>query len=157
MQHLKQALTAHGLSASAIDQLAASEFQNELSVLDEAEFRQMQAYFRDFPVYQFLVPLLTDANSNYWCLYVGGPLKNMLCYVSHEEVGLAPRFRNLASFLAAARAPAARDELGAIPAALFDFPSRQVSPAYAQDQETSRELYTAFEAETEDDERRTQT
>jgi hypothetical protein len=101
MEHLKQALAAHSIPGSAIAQLTTFEPRDGLSGLDELEFKQMQEYFGSFPVYQFLVPLLTDCNSNYWCLYVGGPLKNMICYVSHEEVDLAPRFRSLASFLAA--------------------------------------------------------
>jgi len=63
MEHLKQALTAHGIPRSAIDQLAAFESRDGLSVLDEAAFGQLQEYFRDFPVHQLLVPLLTDGNS----------------------------------------------------------------------------------------------
>lgn len=157
MEQLKQALAAHGIPGSAIAQLAAFETRNGLSVLDEAEFKQMQEYFGSFPIYRFLVPLLADGNSNYWCLYVGGPLKNMICYVSHEEVDLAPRFRSLASFLAASNAQPASDDPGDIAAALFDFPSRQVSPTYAQDREIIRKLHTALAAETADDERRTQT
>ena len=81
----------------------------------------------------------------------------MICYVSHEEVDLAPRFRSLASFLAAISAQPASDDLGDIAAALFDFPSRQVPPTYAQDQEIIRKLHTALAAETAEDERRTQT
>ena len=157
MEHLKQALAAHGIPGSAIAQLAAFESRDGLSGLDEVEFGQMREYFGDFPVYQFLVPLLADGNSNYWCLYVGGPLKDMLCYVSHEEVDLAPRFRSLASFLAALNAQAVRDDPGDFSAALFDFPSRQVPPTYAQDQEIIRKLHAALAAETADDERRTQT
>jgi hypothetical protein len=157
MEHLKQALAAHGIPASVIDQLAAFESRDGLRVLDEVEFGQMQEYLRSFPIYQFLVPFLTDDNSNYWCLYVGGPLKNMTCYLSHEEVDLTPRFRSLASFLAAVNAPAVGDDLGVVADALFDFPSRQVSPTYAQDQEIIRALYTTLGAGTADDERRKQT
>ena len=157
MEHLKQALAAHGIPGSAIAQLAAFESRDGLSGLDEVEFGQMQEYFGSFPVYQFLVPLLADGNSNYWCLYVGGPLKNMICYVSHEEVDLAPRFRSLASFLAALNAQAVSEDPGDIAAALFDFPSRQIPPTYAQDQEIIRKLHTVLAAETADDERRTQT
>ena len=81
----------------------------------------------------------------------------MICYVSHEEVDLAPRFRSLASFLAASNAQPTSDDPGDIAAALSDFPSHQVSPTYAQDQEIIRKLHTALAAETADDERRTQT
>lgn len=157
MEQLKQALAAHGIPSSGIAQLTAFEARNGLSVLDEAEFKQMQEYFDSFPVHQFLVPLLADGNSNYWCLYVGGPLKNMICYVSHEEVDLASRFRSLASFVAASNAQPTGDDPGDIAAALFDFPSRQIPPTYAQDREIIRKLHTALAAETADDEQRTQT
>lgn len=153
MVHLEAVLRRHGIADADVAKLAAFESRNGFSVLSKDEFDEMRKYFGDFPVYQFLVPLLTDNNSNYYCLYVDGPLKNMTCYLNHEELDLAPRFRSLASFLDAVADYPHRFGTDDFEARFFDFPSREVSPNYAQDQEIISVLYQMLAAATDDDQR----
>ncbi len=67
--------------------------------LTENEERQMLDLFSEFNVYQHLFPILTDQNSNYWCIYKSGILKGMVCYLSHDELSLEPKFYNIYQLL----------------------------------------------------------
>lgn len=157
MEHLKEILTRYGITASDIRNLETFASRDGFVLLDEDEFREMQEYFSEFPVYQFLVPFMTDDTAAYWCVYADGPLKNMVCYVSHEELDLAPRFRSLSSFIDAIRNQPQRHGMAELEDRFFDFPSRQESPTSWQDQEIIGALYNALAAATDDDQQRTQT
>lgn len=67
--------------------------------LDVSEFNAMMAHFEAYEVYKNLIPILTDNHSNYWCLYVGGVLKGMVCYLNHAEVSLEPKFKGIYELL----------------------------------------------------------
>jgi hypothetical protein len=157
MSHLKEVLTTGGIASADIDKLEAFESRDGFMVLDKDECEDMREYLRSYPVYQFLVPYTTDGNSNYWCLYVNGPLKNMTCYLSHEEADLSPRFRSLSSFIDAINTHPGSCDMQDFGEDVFDFPSRQVSPSYSQDQEIIGALYHDLTVETDDDQRRAQT
>lgn len=157
MNHLKEVLVKHGIASSAIAKLEAFESRPGFSGLADEEFKEMQAYLGSFPVYQFLVPFLTDDNSNYYCLYVDGPLKGMVCYLNHEELDLAPRFRSLSSFIDILNNHPGSNGLEDFEDRVFDFPSREVSPNYSQDQEIIGALYHALAVAADDDQQRTQT
>lgn len=157
MDHLKEVLIKHGITSSDIAKLEAFESRPGFSELADEEFAEMQAYLGSFPVYQFLVPFLTDDNSNYYCLYVDGPLKGMVCYVDHEELDLAPRFRSLSSFINTLNNHPGSYGLEDFEDRAFDFPSREVSPNYLQDQKIIGALYHALAAAADDDQQRTQT
>ncbi|MBO2011606.1 hypothetical protein [Hymenobacter negativus] len=157
MEHLKAVLTRHNITSSAIDKLEAFAPRDGFVVLAEEEFEELREYLGSFPVYRCLVPFMTDDNSNYWCLYVDGPLKNMVCYLSHEELDLAPRFRSLSSFLDTLHQHPHSNGIEDFEDHFFDFPSRQISPKYLLDREIIGALSTAFTAETDEDQLRTQT
>jgi len=157
MVYLKEVLTRHGIASADIAKLEAFESRDGFIVLDDDEVEEMQEYLASFPVYEFLVPFMTDNNSNYCCLYLDGPLKNMICYLSHEEPDLAPRFRSLSSFVDTITNHAHCYGMADFEDRAFDFPSRQVSPTYLQDRESIGELYKALAAGADDDQRRTQT
>lgn len=70
-----------------------------LKALQAEEFREMLAYMEGIEVYQGIVPLWTDGHSNYIGLYVKGPLKYRVCYISHEETDVSPAFRSVESFV----------------------------------------------------------
>lgn len=153
MVHLEEVLRRHGIADADIALLAAFESRDGFSVLGDDEFDEMREYLGNFPVYQFLVPLLTDNNSNYYCLYVGGPLKNMTCYLNHEELDLAPRFRSLASLLDAVANYPHRFGMDDFEAHFFDFPSREPSPNYEEDQKIISALHHALAAAADEDQR----
>jgi hypothetical protein len=159
MVHLKEALIKYGIASSDIDKLQAFASRDGFIVLDDDEFEDMQEYLGSFPVYQFLVPFMTDNNSNYYCLYVAGPLKNMVCCLSHEELDLAPRFRSLSSFIDTIDNHPHCHGMEDFEDCVFDFPSRQVSSNYLQEKEIIGDLHSELAAGTggDDDQRRTQT
>ena len=156
MSYLRELLTKHGIADSGIDKLEAFESRDGFIILDVIEFQEMQEYFAHFPVYQFLVPFMTDDNSNYWCLYIDGPLKNMICYLSHEELDLAPRFRSLSFFIDALNNHPGSYDMHDFEG-FFDCPSRAVSPSHLPDQEIIGALYNDLAVEADDDQQRTQT
>lgn len=74
--------------------------RNGFNVIQEDEYTSVINYFLDFPICKDLIPVLTDNQSNYWCLYIDGPLINKVCYFDHEEPSLEPTFRTIENFLA---------------------------------------------------------
>lgn len=154
--YIREEFTKYGIDKAIIDKLESFESRDGFAMLDEEDFEKMQDYLKEFPVYQYLVPVLTDGNSNYWCLYVDGPLKNMVCHLSHDELCLEPRFRNISSLIDAINDHCDSYDFYDFEDDFFDFPSRQVSPSYLQDKEIVKELSEIFKGET-DDQVRTQT
>jgi hypothetical protein len=156
MEHIKNVLIKYNFDTATIGKLESFESRDGFIVLNEEAFEEMQNYLNEFPVYQFLVPIMTDDNSNYWCLYVDGPLKNMLCHLGHEEPSLEPRFKNLSSLIDAINDHPDCSDMNDFEDTFFDFPSRQVSQGHLQDKKIIGELNEIFMAETDDDQIRTQ-
>lgn len=92
-------LNKFDLNTSEIEKLTAYQSRDGFVLLYDAEFDEIENYFSHFPIYKNLVALLTDENSNYWCINVSGPMKGMICYLSHDEPNLEPKFKNISSFL----------------------------------------------------------
>lgn len=67
--------------------------------MTKSDFNDMLEYFKQYTVYDNLIPILTDNNSNYWCLYVSGSLKGMICYLSHAELSLEPKFIGISELI----------------------------------------------------------
>ncbi|MBF7090995.1 hypothetical protein IUY40_05535 [Flavobacterium sp. ALJ2] len=87
------------ISEDEIEKLKNFRSRDGFAIIDGNEFNKMQNYFEQFVVYKNIVPILTDNSSNYWCLYVDGALKGMVCYLSHDELNLEPKFRNISNLI----------------------------------------------------------
>lgn len=72
-----------------------------LRLLNQEEMAEMLEFMSDLDGFQDLIPVWTDDNSNYVCIYGRGPLSHRVCYMNHEETDLSPGFRSVGSFLAA--------------------------------------------------------
>ncbi len=118
--------------------------------LNEDELGSLLDYFSDFPVYTDLVPILTDGQSNYWCLYIDGVLKGKICYLSHDEVSLEPRFKSLSSFIKLINANPSYSDVSDIPLSSYDYPSREMDDI---DREVILQLKNIFDNESEEDNR----
>lgn len=70
-----------------------------LRMLKPEEVREMLDALSDFEVFESILPLWTDDNSNYIALYVDGPLKYRICYLNHEETDNSPAFRSVGNFI----------------------------------------------------------
>lgn len=112
-----------GLTELDIQELSKFQSRDGFKLLKDKEFNQIDKFFRQFPVYSNLIPLLTDGNSNYWCVYIDNEMHGMICYCSHEEVSLEPRFRNTTSLLTAINKNTAAYDFHELPLNAFDFPS----------------------------------
>lgn len=72
-----------------------------LRVLSHEEIVEMLEFMSDLDGFQDLLPIWTDDNSNYVCMYYRGPLSYRVCYMNHEETDLSPGYRNVGTFIAA--------------------------------------------------------
>jgi len=157
MEHIKSTLVSYKIDSASIEKLTSFESRDGFLLLDEGDFEKMQAYLKEFAVYKFLVPIMTDDNSNYWCLYVDGPLKNMVCYISHDEPSLEPRFRSLSSLIDAINNHPGCYDIHDFDDSFFDFPNREISPDYLQEKKIISALGKILGDEYTDEDIRTQT
>ena len=88
----------------------------------------MQDFFNDYTLFNDLKVILTDENSNYWCVFVGGARKGMVCHLDHEEQDQQqPRFKSISRLLEVIEQHKEAydfDELKELPENVFDFPSK---------------------------------
>ena len=97
--------------------------------IEKDEFQEIYTYFQQFTLYKDIIPLLSDSNSNYWCMYISGPLRGMICYLSHDEVNLEPKFHTISNLIEAIEThPDAYDFsiLDALEQNVFDFPKKDL-------------------------------
>lgn len=122
--------------------------------VEKDDFERMFKFYQEYEIYKNLLPILTDNNSNYYCLYVGGPLKGTICYFSHDEVNLEPRFKNLTKFINAInKYPDAYDfdELQDLEIQIFDYPKRGNEIDLDNREEIITELLNEWKQIPEDD------
>ena len=88
----------------------------------------MQDFFNDYTLFNDLKVILTDENSNYWCVFVGGARKGMVCHLDHEfQDQQQPRFKSISRLLEVIEQHEEAydfDELIDLPENVFDFPSK---------------------------------
>ncbi|UNM96353.1 hypothetical protein MMG00_00245 [Ignatzschineria rhizosphaerae] len=82
--------------------MSIEDFQSRdgFVVLKEAEFNNMMAFFKDYPEnFAELLPIMTDNNSNYLCVYFTGYHRFQVAYLSHDEMDLTPIYPNISSLI----------------------------------------------------------
>ena len=96
--------------------------------VEDKDFEGMQDFFNDYTLFNDLKVILTDENSNYWCVFVGGARKGMVCHLDHEEQDQQqPRFKSISRLLEVIEQhKEAYDfyELKELSENVFDFPSK---------------------------------
>ena len=96
--------------------------------VEDKDFEGMQDFFNDYTLFNDLKVILTDENSNYWCVFVGGARKGMVCHLDHEfQDQQQPRFKNISRLLEVIEQHKEAydfDELKELPENVFDFPSK---------------------------------
>lgn len=138
----KEVLSAYTVDPLMIAKLAAFESRDGFILLGDKELKDMQDYLAQFAIYKDLIPVMTNGNSNYWCLYVYGPLKNNVCYLDHEEPSLEPRFKNLTTFIDAIYNHPDADDLYDFDETAFDYPSRKLPADELQNKKMIDQLLT---------------
>ena len=96
--------------------------------VEDKNFEGMQDFFNDYTLFNDLKVILTDKNSNYWCVFVGGTRKGMVCHLDHEfQDQQQPRFKSISRLLEVIEQHKEAydfDELIELPENVFDFPSK---------------------------------
>ena len=96
--------------------------------VEDKDFEEMQDFFNDYTLFNDLKVILTDENSNYWCVFVGGARKGMVCHLDHEEQDQQqPHFKSISRLLEVIEQhKEAYDfyELKELSENVFDFPSK---------------------------------
>ncbi|WP_223606204.1 HEAT repeat domain-containing protein [Chryseobacterium sp. OSA05B] len=144
-------LNKFDLENSEVERLKVFESWDGFMLLDDTEFDEMENYFSQFPVYKNIVALVTDENSNYWCLNVSGSMKGMICYLSHDEPNLEPRFKDISSFLKAIEKNPDAYDFDDLDEASFDFPSSKTLGEFKERKQIIEQLKTDFTSENDDD------
>lgn len=68
-----------------------------------------------------IVPVVTDNNSNYLCVFVRGEHAGLVCYLSHDEINLTPIFKNVSNMVKAINEHPDAWDVYDLPATVFDF------------------------------------
>ena len=87
------------IKTEVLKKLENYESRDGFNLIEKSEFQDMLEYFEQYEVYNNLIPILTDNNSNYWCLYFDGTLKGMVCYLNHGELSLEPKFKGVSELI----------------------------------------------------------
>lgn len=102
----------------------------------------MQDFLAQVPAFSDLALVLTNGNSDYWCVFVRGPLHGRVCYLGHDEPDIAPCYRRLAHLVDALNVCPDACELYDIDRTQMDFPARVEDDA---DQQALVQLYQQLE------------
>jgi hypothetical protein len=109
--------------------LVFSEYisRDGFNVLSEKEFNEIMDYFGQYPQdYEDIIPLMTDNNSNYICVYRKGKFKEAVCFLSHDEINLYPKFKNIASLISAINSNPSAWDFFDFPDSAFDYSERKI-------------------------------
>ncbi len=119
-------LTNYPISEKDIERLTKYTSRDGFVLVDESECNNVLETFKQYPIYKNLIPLLTDNNSNYWCLYIDGILKGMVCHLSHVEISLEPKFSTIDHLISTIENnPKAWDYYDLYDLEVFDFPIKE--------------------------------
>lgn len=69
-------------------------------LLEQDEFRNMEGFFAEYPEdFAGLLPIMTDNNSNYICVYFSGSYQFQVALLNHDEMDLSPKFSSLTELI----------------------------------------------------------
>ena len=118
------------------------------------EYNSMIEHLSQYCVYQNIIPIMTNNNSDYICVYRDDILHGKVCYLNHEETSLEPRFKDIKNLIKAINTNPDCWELMDFPETVFDYP--QKNEAFSEEDRIATSLlYNSFNRES-DDEMRTQ-
>ncbi len=117
-------LEKYNLNSDDFLELKTFNSRDGFCLISESDFISMIEYFEEYSIYEDLIPIITDNNSNYWCLYYKGILKGMVCHLSHDEVNLEPKFANIHNLLNCIKVNNEAYDFEELSRIHFDFPSK---------------------------------
>lgn len=87
---------------SEIDVQAFESFgsRDGFQKITDEDLEGMLVFFKQYPEdFNKVLPIMTDDNSNYLCVYFKGDHKGKVCHLSHDEIDLTPRFKSIESLI----------------------------------------------------------
>lgn len=82
----------------------------------------MMVFFKQYPDdFDEVLPIMTDDNSNYFCVYYKGDNKEKVCYLNHDEIDLTPCFKSIASLIHVIGTHPESWDFEELPEGVFDF------------------------------------
>jgi hypothetical protein len=147
MELLKKILKESGFPLTAIAALGKLDTRDGFEFPQVDDLKEMMAFFREHPALAELVPILTDNNSNYICVYKSGPLLGKICYFSYGETSLDPKFRNIENLVTAISANPDAWDFTELPEDILDYPLKLTR----EDNNIKESLFTRYHEEADDD------
>lgn len=93
-------LDYYEIDTKSIDALKEFKSRDGFQIINDAELFQMMDYFEEYrDDFGYLIPFITDDNSNYLCIYYKDEFKNKICYFNHEEPDTYPILENIEELL----------------------------------------------------------
>ena len=138
-----------------IERLKAFEPRFRFELIDDNVFSDIVEGCKDWTVFKDLIPIMADGDSNYWCLYIAGAMKGMVCHLQHDMINLEPKFKNVSNFISAIETHIKDDiwDFYEIDNDIFDFPSKKDLSQFTERKKIIDCLSTELKTET-DEERR---
>lgn len=114
-------LASHGVTDAAIAALRELRPRDGFEFPDEEDLRGMIKFLQQEEELSMIVPVVTDNNSNYLCVFVSGEHTGLVCYLSHDEIDLRPIFTSVANMVKAINAHPDAWDVYDLPKTVFDF------------------------------------
>lgn len=109
---------------AAVDVQALENFgsRDGFQKITNEDLEGMLVFFEQYPEdYENILPIMTDGNSNYLCVYYKGNDKGKVCHLSHDEIDLTPRFKSIESIIHVIKANPEAWDFEELPEEFFDF------------------------------------
>lgn len=107
-----------------IDVQALERFESRdgFQRITDEDLQGMIVFFDQYPEdYENVLPMMTDDNSNYLCVYYKGDDKGKVCHLSHDEIDLTPRFKSIESLIHVIKANPEAWDFEELPEESLDF------------------------------------
>jgi hypothetical protein len=140
-------LRKNAIDGTEIECLKKFKSRDGFILINDQEFNKMENYFKEFPIYKNIVPILTDNNSNYVCLYIKNVMKGLVCYLSHDEINLEPKFRNISNLINTIEKHHDIYDFGEFDENIFDFPAKNDITNFAERKNIIDKLYAELSIE----------
>ena len=150
-KYLIEILEKFGFKKSDLTSLENYNPRDGFQIVVADNFNNMMEYLSKYSIYQDIVPILTDNNSNYICAYKSGVLFGRICYLNHEETSLEPKFRNIENLIAAINKNTDCWDLYEFPETAFDYPQRDNKSFTEEDKTALVLLHKLFNNEPDED------
>ena len=96
MDAVAEYMASSGLTESIVSAYKGFVARDGFKKIERNEFEDMLMYFADnIELYGDSIPIITDGNSNFVCLYVGGKEAGSVWLLNHDEFDKSIIYENL--------------------------------------------------------------